>query len=231
MNDEVMTLTEIASYLKVSEKTIVRMVQSGKLPGAKVASQWRFTRAVIDDWLNARMYVLPKKELLNVIGTANHIIPVSELISPERIIMDIQPGEKESICARLIEPLHKSGIVVNPKKYLAKVIDREAVISTAIGRGVAVPHVREPEKSGIIEPCIVLGICKEGTDFDSLDGHKTHIFAMPCTNTESAHLRLLATISLIFRQDGVLKKMLSAKKKEDIVDILATTDKEMGAEL
>jgi len=50
-----MTLAEMAEYLKVSQKTIVRMVHAGKLPGAKVASQWRFVRAAIDDWLNTRM--------------------------------------------------------------------------------------------------------------------------------------------------------------------------------
>ena len=67
--DEILTLTEIAGYLKVSEKTILRMVQSGQFPGVKVSNQWRFVRAIVDDWLSARMHSAPTTSLLEVVGT------------------------------------------------------------------------------------------------------------------------------------------------------------------
>ena len=54
---EVMTLEEVAEYLQVSQKSILRMAQSGKIPAAKVASQWRFMRSVVDDWLMAQMEI------------------------------------------------------------------------------------------------------------------------------------------------------------------------------
>ena len=50
-----MTLIEIARYLKVSEKTILRMIQNREIPAAKVSNQWRFQRAIIDNWLSERM--------------------------------------------------------------------------------------------------------------------------------------------------------------------------------
>ena len=59
--DPIMTLQEIAGYLKVSEKTILRMVQSGELPGVKISNQWRFVRGVIDEWLSRRMFSAPKQ--------------------------------------------------------------------------------------------------------------------------------------------------------------------------
>ena len=43
-NDEILTLAEMADYLKVSQKTVLRMVQRGDLPGGKVSSRWRFQR-------------------------------------------------------------------------------------------------------------------------------------------------------------------------------------------
>ena len=64
-DDGLRTLTEIAEYLRVSEKTVVRLVQAGELPGTKVASQWRFVRADVDDWLSSRMYNRPKKHLVH----------------------------------------------------------------------------------------------------------------------------------------------------------------------
>lgn len=55
MNDQdadiVMTVPEVAIYLKKGRSTIYRMAQSGELPGRKVGGTWRFKRKVIDDWL------------------------------------------------------------------------------------------------------------------------------------------------------------------------------------
>jgi PTS system nitrogen regulatory IIA component len=228
-NDEVMTLSEIAKYLKVSEKTIIRMVHAGELPGAKVLRQWRFVRAAIDDWLNSRMYVVPKNDLISVIGTAPHVIPVTELVSSGGILLNIEAGTKVDILTQLITPLRETRMVPDPDDYLAKLIERESLVSTAIGHGVAIPHVRAPEENALISPCIVLGVCKDGTDFDGLDGRKTYIFAMPCTNSESSHLRLLAKLSLIFRRNGIVKRIREATNETEVLGILAETDIEIAS--
>jgi PTS system nitrogen regulatory IIA component len=227
-SDEIMTLTEIAGYLKISEKTVTRMVQAGNLPGAKVANQWRFVRAVIDDWLQSRMSSVPRKDLLNVISTAPAVIPVTRLVSPGRIVLDIKEGSRQSVLARLVEPLVDTGMITDRDTFLEHLIGREEMVSTAIGRGLAIPHVREPEECGVEKPCIVLGICPDGTDFDSLDGKPTHVFAMPCANTESTHLRLLAKISLLFRKPGVLDAMKPAVNRKKVMEILAVTDSEIA---
>jgi excisionase family DNA binding protein len=56
--DSVMTLDELASYLKVPKSTLYKLVQEGKLPGQKIGKQWRFARASIDRWLDTEA---PKK--------------------------------------------------------------------------------------------------------------------------------------------------------------------------
>jgi PTS system nitrogen regulatory IIA component len=228
-NDEILTLTEIAGYLKVSEKTILRMVQSGQFPGVKVSNQWRFVRAIVDDWLSARMQSAPTASLLDVVGTGLQVIPLTRLVSNKRIILRVKPGKRVDILAQLVEPLEKDGIVSDRPDYLGRLVAREEVVSTAIGHGLAVPHVREPEDSPVTTPCIVVGICREGTDFGALDGDKTHLFAMPCAGTESAHLRLIARISLLFRRPGVLSAMTAARTKKAVMAILAEADRDLTA--
>ena len=51
MNDDIMTVDEVAEYLKVSRKSIYRLVKSGKLPGKKVLNKWRFSRDQIKEWI------------------------------------------------------------------------------------------------------------------------------------------------------------------------------------
>lgn len=54
MSDEIMTISDIASYLKITEKTAYRLVSEGKIPGFKVGGSWRFNRAEIQDWAKAK---------------------------------------------------------------------------------------------------------------------------------------------------------------------------------
>jgi len=51
MNDDIMTVDEVAEYLKVSKKSIYRLVKSGKLPAKKVLNKWRFSRDRVKEWI------------------------------------------------------------------------------------------------------------------------------------------------------------------------------------
>jgi excisionase family DNA binding protein len=64
---KIMTLAEMADYLKVAKRSLLRMAQRGDIPATKVASQWRFMRTVVDDWLITRMKALPDRELQTLI--------------------------------------------------------------------------------------------------------------------------------------------------------------------
>ncbi len=54
MSDEILTLPEVAQLLKVAEKTVYTMAQKGELPAFKVGGQWRFRRADLDAWIDAK---------------------------------------------------------------------------------------------------------------------------------------------------------------------------------
>ena len=54
MTDEIFTLKEVATYLKIGERTVYRLVQEGKLPGFKVGGSWRFKRTDIEEWIRER---------------------------------------------------------------------------------------------------------------------------------------------------------------------------------
>ena len=54
MNDEILTLKEVATYLKLAEKTAYRLAAEGKLPGFKVGGSWRFKKADVENWIEQR---------------------------------------------------------------------------------------------------------------------------------------------------------------------------------
>ena len=54
MSDEIMTITDIAGYFKITEKTAYRLVSEGKIPGFKVGGSWRFNKSEIQEWAKAK---------------------------------------------------------------------------------------------------------------------------------------------------------------------------------
>ena len=57
---EMMTSAQVADYLQLAERTVLRMAQRGEIPAAKVASQWRFFRPIVREWVIAQMHGLPE---------------------------------------------------------------------------------------------------------------------------------------------------------------------------
>lgn len=226
--DEIMTLTEIAGYLKVSEKTVLRMLRTGSFPGAKVSNQWRFVRAVVDDWLSNRMYAAPRRSLLNVVSGGGRDPSGAGLYQAGLTVMNMKAGSKEEMLRQLVKPLADCGLVHDEYTFVARLLSRETIVSTGIGRGLAVPHIRDIEDLFAGEPCLVVGVCPQGSDFGAIDGRKTYVFLLPCARSESEHLRLMARISLIFRRPGTVRSLVAARSARSVLRLLKAADREIS---
>lgn len=222
-NDQIMTLSEVAEYLKVAEKTILRMIKKGEIPCAKIASQWRFMRPMIDDWLISRMNVIPKNDLSALLAKEGSLVPLSRLIKKERILTGLPASSKEEILDALITPLSLSR--ENHILFLKKLMQREDMSSTAIGQSIAIPHLRRPEENIIPGPEVVLGICQEGCDFDSIDNKPTHLFFLIITDSEVVHLRIISRISRIAGDSQFLHNLVNATDGEEALGLILDSEK------
>ena len=210
-DENIMTLGQMAEYLKIARRSLLRMAQQGDIPATKIASQWRFMRTLVDDWLLDRMKKIPQTELERLIRSDRMPIPLPRLLPPELVRLDIHGRSKERVLRQLCEPLVKSGLLVDSEAFLAKLIEREEMVSTAIFPGIAIPHARKPEECPIAEPRLVLGISREGVDFDSLDGLPTHALFLVCANQVSVHLKVIAELSLLFRRSTLVESLRQAR--------------------
>jgi len=222
--DEIMTLSEVAEYLKVAEKTVLRMVHRNEIPSLKIASQWRFLKPVIDDWLISKMKDSRKSDLVTILETDPSILPVSRFTDASCINTDIHPGTKSEVLKQLLRPLKEQKVLENDQEFLEKLLQREHMASTALGRGVAVPHVRDPETISHDKPLLGIGICSKGTYFDSIDGDKTYLFFLIYINSVAVHLRTLSKLSLLFQKDDFIKSMKEAKTAAEVMGILIQFD-------
>jgi len=225
---EVMTLAEVAVYLKVAEKTVLRMVHKEQIPCAKVASQWRFLRSMIDDWLTAKMRVVPRNDLARLIESSPDVVPLSRLLTDDLILLDVQPGTKEQVLRQLVRPLIRTRIIDREQPFVDKLLERERIVSTAVGKGVAIPHHRNLRENPGSGPVLVVGICRRGTDFDSPGGEKTRVFFLLCTDSEVIHLRVLAKVIRIADKEAAMQQLTGAETVEEVLRVLIRADQEGG---
>ena len=220
---EVMTLEEVADYLQVSEKSVLRMAQAGKIPAAKVASQWRFMRSIIDDWLMAQMEI-PSVRSAPARAEPPKLPPFDALIPAQLMNLEVRPGAKEAVLRQVVEPLRTAKLLRQPKRFLDSVVERESMVSTGIGHGIAIPHPRRPLPGMFKEPAVCLGVCREGADFEALDHQRTYIFFLLCAPTEDVQLRLLARVIQIGRHLVAIENIKKATTTAGVSEILRASE-------
>lgn len=217
LNDEILTLSETAEYLKVAEKTIQRMITAHRIPCTRVGNQWRFIKSVLDDWLMESMHDANRGDLSRLLETGEMEITLSRLLS--HTVVPLKNGNRRDILSQLVTPLSEEGLIKNPEGYLNKLEDRENMISTAIGGGLAIPHIRNPRENGEGSPRIVGGISPGGIDFQAIDGKRVHLFFLVHTNSETVHLRILSKLNQIMKINS-LDRFISCKSHKDLETLL-----------
>ncbi len=146
-----------------------------------------------------------------------------DFIGPETVAPRLEAGDKKELLARMVEMLYRSGRISDPGPLLRSLVEREKIMTTGIGRGIAVPHAVSRE---VKQQTIALARIPEGTDYDSLDRAPVHFVFMLVGPPEGSevHLKTLARISRLIQQTNFVEAIKQADSAEEILRILAEED-------
>jgi PTS system nitrogen regulatory IIA component len=103
-------------------------------------------------------------------------------------------------------------------RLLDEVLERERMASTALGRGVAVPHPREPLGAALEEPLISLILLDTPLDWAAVDGELVHTVALLASPTAGAHLEILSQIGRAVRSAEVVRLLRSRPAESELID-------------
>ena len=126
----------------------------------------------------------------------------------------------ERVLELLVDPLVRADLLKDGEEFVGMLAAREEMVSTAIFPGIAIPHARKPEECPVIEPRIVVGVSREGVNFNSLDGQPTHLFCLICANQVILHLKIIAQLALVFRRPQLAEKIKTADAPQQVLGIL-----------
>jgi mannitol/fructose-specific phosphotransferase system IIA component (Ntr-type) len=143
---------------------------------------------------------------------------LTELLSPERVMVPLQVTDRQAAIAALTRML--AGVAgASPDAVLNAVMERESVQSTGIGFGVAIPHGR---CGAVRELTMVAGVSAEPVPFDAIDGEPVRLFFLIVGPESSAglHVKILSRIARLVRRDSVRQQLLEATTADAFYNII-----------
>lgn len=149
---------------------------------------------------------------------------ILDVLTQETINVELKANDKKGILDELVAPVAQYTGASHDE--LVKVLmERERLGSTGIGGGIGIPHGKYKDLESL---ALGFGLSRKGVDFESLDGRPTHIFFLLLTPENSAgiHLKLLARISKLLRDDDIKARLMQADTPEDVMAVIAEEDKE-----
>lgn len=146
------------------------------------------------------------------------MINLSDYLSKDRII-DLTSTKKDSVLKEFVYSLSAAKEITDINLFYKAILEREKIMSTGIGSGVAIPHVKIPQ---VKKTFVALGRKKEGIDFDSLDGKPVYLVILVASSDKNVDelLMILAKISLLFKDAEFKKKIIEAKTARGVFELL-----------
>jgi nitrogen PTS system EIIA component len=149
---------------------------------------------------------------------------ILDVLPKEAITIELESTDKKGVIEELVAPILPMAGVDQPE-LVRVLMEREHLGSTGIGGGIGIPHGKLKTLESLI---LGFGLSRKGVDFESMDGRPTYIFFLLLTpeNSTGLHLKVLARISKILKNDLFKEKLINAADKDEIYNIIKADDED-----
>ncbi len=223
-----LSVRDAASLLKVSEKTIYRWIHQQVVPAYRVQEQYRFNRAELLEWATSRR--------LNV-SSEIFFEPEAEGLSIPSLVAALEAGgvhyrvsgsDKPSALREVVQLLRLPEEV--DREFLLRVIlAREAIAPTAIGDGIAIPHVRNPVVLHVGRPSITLCFLDQAIEYGALDCKPVHTLFTIISPTTRAHLHLMSRLAFVLRDAEVRRAIERQESRPQLLREVARAEEQLAS--
>lgn len=150
---------------------------------------------------------------------------ITDLLSKDGIELNVNAKDKNDIINKMTKLMLKTGRITDLNAYTELVLKREEEGSTGVGEGIAIPHGKG---DCVTEPGLVAMVVPNGVEYDALDGKPVNLlFMIAAPNTsDNVHLDVLSRLSTMLMDTEFKNKLISAKSKEEFLNIINETENE-----
>lgn len=153
------------------------------------------------------------------------MIRISDILAIESISLNNNYQDKEELLSKLVDLASNSNKIIDIEKCKKAVYDREDVMSTGVGKGIAIPHAKTESINNTVAALITL---EGGIDFKSLDKKDVNIAFLLLSEPINIgnHLRMLSQISKLLNNESLRDNIIHAKSSQEVIDVINRFEKE-----
>jgi len=221
-DEHLLSVRELAAFMQVSERTVLRMANSGKFPATKIGAEWRFRRAAIDAWLaehEGHKAGSPLHDLPEGIG-----LPLGEILDEKGIVPELGVKDAASAIEALAARANAAGWIHDKTWLVQAIAAREQLAPTAMDGGVAFLHTRERNAERITRPFVVFGRSHAGIEFGAPDGKPTYLFFLLGLKYDRLHLPILGRLARVLRKPEIVRTLRASPSVSRMRDTLLQED-------
>jgi fructose-specific phosphotransferase system IIA component len=154
------------------------------------------------------------------------MIRISEILSIDSISLNNNYEKKEELLSNLVELASKSNKIIDVEKCKKAVFDREDVMSTGVGKGIAIPHAKTESIKDAVAALVTL---EDGIDFKSLDKKEVNIAFLLLSEPINIgnHLRMLSLISKLLNNESLRDSIIHSKTSQEVMDVINRFEKDL----
>jgi PTS system nitrogen regulatory IIA component len=228
----------LAAYLHLDPAQVARLADRGKIPGRRVAGEWRFSPAAIHHWLEERMGLSTDEQLQQMElalkrppgRSVEAEISISAALPLEAIDVALAARTRGSIITSMCELAGRTGWLWDPAKMAEAVRAREDMLPTALASGVALLHPRRPLPNILGQAFLALGRTDRRMPFGGASGAMTDLFFLICSVEDRGHLRTLARLSRLISDESLLDELRAAPDAHAAHAVIAVREANLPAE-
>jgi PTS system nitrogen regulatory IIA component len=220
-----LNVRDVARLLGVTEDAVYAWIRKGEIPSHRVHDQHWFNRVELQEWASARKMRLSPAVFAPVGGSMATVPRLRDALERGGIFHRVSGDTRRSALQAVTELPGIPRDVVRPQ-LLELLESREALASTGVGEGIALPHARDPLVVSVDEPTVLLCFLEQPVDFGAIDGLAVNALFLLLSPTVRAHLQLLARIAYAVH-DAELKRLVREQApREPILDRIAALEHE-----
>jgi PTS system nitrogen regulatory IIA component len=222
-----LNIRDLTKLLNVAESTITRWIKQRGLPAQQVGGQYRVNRAELLEWATANNVKVSLELFDHLEADAGAVPSLVEALQAGGIHYNLQDTSKSQAIRALVQvlPLPDG---VDRELLLRLFLAREASASTAIGNGIAIPHVRNPIVLQVAQPAVPLAFLSQPVDFGALDGKPVHVLFSIISPTNRTHLQLLSRLSFALHDEKLRQTVARQAPREEILNEFRRVEAGMG---
>ncbi len=197
-------IEDILRLIPVSESTMLQWIKERKIPAYKIRNQYYFNRAEIEEWiLTNRIHV--SENILHIRLTEKPVSLIG-LLNHGGVHYDIAGDSVEDSIRNAVAAI-RIPADVKPEDVCIALIQREEMMSTAVGKGIAFPHPRCPIISDLDSESLSICFLKNKVDYKALDGEPVRVLFVIISSNSRRHLEILSKISFLCQKNDFVSML------------------------